>query len=568
MSRLTLNGWVACTALTIGLTGCHHAKMKVIEPQKAPAQQNTAGFQAPPVQQPAQPIPMNSRLPDDSADSANDDTTAKEPKFTDTDLNPPHHPAVRKHVKQPKTPIACKGGKNCASQEVTAPVPPAGEDCGENQGCLPLPPEAQHCKIAPLSGTLVEPKMDILIVVDTSASLTGGKHKNTGGELGAIARSIGAFLDPLDPNMDYHIGLMLAHGPASQYHGKLFAGGSEPVLKLNVRKDMDKARAKGRESDEKIKAKLYARYGKMLEQKILNVKNDRSEAQGEAMLLSLYDSVTNAKLLAEMKSQGMFRDNAALAVIIISDEQDVCYDYNSQQNHQGNNLYTPVQIPYKDKKGKIFYSEDRHEKAFRESDACQKAVNGTSPLTPDHVYDALKALKGDLPAFVTGIMYTEDSVVTPKLNDENEVGHGMLDLIARFKSPAINLGDLQKDQEQKFWNPMGELGKFADSSTKYPHDPIVCRTPVDATKINSSTVEAHIIDDRTGKEIAAYSAAYTFGNRQMSHFAGKLEWTMLLNENGNHSAQGQVVIPDSLDGILRALGVTHASVDIVFTPTE
>src|SRR5690606_32134463 len=67
-------------------------------------------------------------------------------------------------------------------------------------------------------------KIDILFVTDTSGSLDD--------ERAAVADGIDAFVEALPAEVDYQIGVMLAHGSTSQYAGKLYHARNQPsVLK-------------------------------------------------------------------------------------------------------------------------------------------------------------------------------------------------------------------------------------------------------------------------------------------------------------------------------------------------
>lgn len=222
----------------------------------------------------------------------------------------------------------------------------------------------------------ISKEIDILFVTDTSGSLDE--------ERASIADGIDAFVNALPSDADYQIGVMLAHANTA-YSGKLWRKGTHPYVLKSSEMDLNEIRSH-------------------LSYNLTHVSEESATDGGEAGLVSLYKSTQGANLLWN-KEQGFFRENAALAVVFIADENDVCAVYPDG--------VTPVRDP-----------DGKEAPAFR--NFCFIGEGG-SLLTPQAVYQQLKALKKDLPLLVGGIIYSDPNAV-PR-GGENEVGYGYLETI-------------------------------------------------------------------------------------------------------------------------------------------
>lgn len=306
--------------------------------------------------------------------------------------------------------------------------------------CGPVALDAQDKKL--------EDKLDVLFVVDTSASLRGGQVRGKEGELAQLASQMGNFVDAFPANMDIRIAVMLGHGK-THHTGRLFSAGKGDPVVLKV-SDFGRDRA---------------RLARILKEKMQKVPNESGGAQGEALMYSLYQSVAKATLRNEIQKQDFYRADAALAVIMVTDEQDVCYDY----KEDGEGRYTPVGKEVKNKKGEIISRVDKFEEAFLNGTCKTAGPNGTR-LNHKVVYSALKNLKqnskDDQKLMLFGLVYTDEKL-TPKpgREDENEMGHGIIDLVGMQDAPEKRLADLNTVQEGP--NKFGpELAFFANLAKK------------------------------------------------------------------------------------------------------
>ena len=138
--------------------------------------------------------------------------------------------------------------------------------------------------------------VDLLFVVDTSSSLNTRRTQ--------LASNIPAFMAALHPQTNYRIGTLLAHGGASPYSGKLYqAPGSSLVLNSKTQSVLE--------------------IQKELTNTLSHVQLDKDEANGEMMMYSLVKSL-EPENFEPIQNSGFFRTGAALSVIFVSDENDVC----------------------------------------------------------------------------------------------------------------------------------------------------------------------------------------------------------------------------------------------------
>jgi hypothetical protein len=247
-------------------------------------------------------------------------------------------------------------------------------------GCEILPPTGNPASSGELSAgdvgcyseKFIQPEkeilksVDLLFVTDTSGSLDV--------ERGAVANGIDSFVAELPLDADYQVAVMLAHGSRSNHSGRLWKHGNHPYV-LNS-KTM---------SLPEIRSHLHAN--------LTNVSSDWHSDGGEVGLYSLQRGLDKGPLTSS-RAHGFFREDAALAVVFISDENDIC-----------------AKIPEGVTR---VYDPDRLELS-----AFARDCKGVSPET---VLEAVKTLQGDRPFFIGGILYNNLSTI--KNNGENELGYG------------------------------------------------------------------------------------------------------------------------------------------------
>jgi len=230
-------------------------------------------------------------------------------------------------------------------------------------------------------------KIDVLFVTDTSGSLDQ--------ERGAIADGLLNFIAALPRTTDVNVAVLLAHGSTSPWTGTLFqtADGEPVVLKQSELSDDDLRRH--------LHRKLTA----------FGTDWDLDTDGGEAGLFSTQQLVTGGHLTTA-RDEGFFRDDAALTVVFIADENDICAEY-------------PVGVtPAPDPEGR--------EAAGRARDCGGVSAAG--------VLNRLIDLEGIQPLVVAGVIYTDPAHVPD--GAENEVGYGYTDIVALAHGIAVDLASV------------------------------------------------------------------------------------------------------------------------------
>ncbi len=246
-----------------------------------------------------------------------------------------------------------------------------------------------HCEVSCFEETYTQRKnpaankLDIIFVTDTSGSLDVERN--------AVANGIGNFVGQLDPNIDFNIGVILAHGSTSSRTGKLYqsAKGESLVLKKS------------------LLSLTQIRDG-LIKKLTSPIPGDNASDGGEEGLYSTSQALTPTNKQAIIDA-GLFRSDAALAVVYIADENDICARY-----PQG---ITPVVDP-----------DGAEGPAF---------IRDCENVTAAGVYAQLKALKGDLPLAIGGVIY--NNVATAPTDSENEVGYGYTDIIALNNGVSVDM---------------------------------------------------------------------------------------------------------------------------------
>ncbi len=227
-------------------------------------------------------------------------------------------------------------------------------------------------------------KLDIIIVPDTSVSLKE--------ERGDIANGFDFFLKTIPNEIDYRVGVILGHSGKSPKSGKLFQRNTEPLV-------LDSAQLTTQETIDALYEKIKSPAG------------DGFSDGGEMGLYSLNNALTNN--LSEIKEQGLFRDDAALLIVFIADEQDICFEY---PDH-----ITPVL--------------DKQKKEPKAKDMFCYDSNGVLSITPETVLAKVKEVQGSRPLILGGVIYNNSE--TMPINGENEIGYGYKEIVEL--SGGINL---------------------------------------------------------------------------------------------------------------------------------
>ena len=237
--------------------------------------------------------------------------------------------------------------------------------------------------------------IDMLFVIDTSSSLRARRAQ--------VAKEISALVGAFPVGADYRIAVMLGHGGASRYAGRLWAAsGSQAVLSSA--------------------SFSLAEISRQLGNSLANVRADADEANGEALLYSFARSLAPDRL-AEIRAQGFYRSTAALAVTFITDENDVCFD--------------PVAHGYTDRADS---APDPGDESIANARYCQGTAS-VAPITPESVAGLLATFKPGNQFSVGGIIHVNPAQV-PTVSGEEAIGHGVLELVhAAPHGLAIEVAD-------------------------------------------------------------------------------------------------------------------------------
>jgi hypothetical protein len=280
----------------------------------------------------------------------------------------------------------------CGEEEFT-PIP---NNSGAPDQTVVLTPGPNNTECA--EETFTQPdsnyfnKVDVLFVTDTSGSLDP--------ERALVASGISNFVSRLPDGTDLQVAVMLAHGSTSNHSGKLFRKSSEPtVLKSSEL------------SITSIKSHLHSKLtGYTLDWYDPNSTVDWGSDGGEQGLFSLNKALEPARLASIRSQHGFFRTDAALAVIFVSDENDICAQYPAG--------VTPVPDP-------PGYEQDSYNR-------------DCSGITVSGVYSKIRSTQGLNPFLIGGVMYTNPATVPPE--GENEYGYGYMDLINMSEGLAVDIG--------------------------------------------------------------------------------------------------------------------------------
>jgi alpha-tubulin suppressor-like RCC1 family protein len=294
---------------------------------------------------------------------------------------------------------ACTDGGGGANLDDTFVVDPQTSGSTQNGLCYVdtyAPDEAS-----------INRKLDILIIPDTSGSIIEERSK--------IALGFDSFVNSLPEEVDYRIGVMLAHSAYSSKSGVLYQKGTEPVV-------LDSEAM----TTEDILLDL--------DTKMKNPSTDNKSDGGEMGLYSLYRGLNNN--LESIQFEGLLREDAALAVVFVADEQDICHEYPSHI----------TQVP--DPQGK----EDSSKAEF-----CLDS-EGNYIITPQIVLDRLKEVNGEKPLVVGAVIYNNEATIPN--GGENEIGYGYKEIVELAGGITVDMAD------GDYGDGLTRLGVVAQASVK------------------------------------------------------------------------------------------------------
>jgi hypothetical protein len=281
-------------------------------------------------------------------------------------------------------------------------------------------------------------KLDLLFVVDSSGSLSEERDR--------IGNGVDKFIAELPEGADFQIGVLLAHGSRSSLSGGLYKSGISGdswVL------------------DSKLLSITSMR--SILRRKLANPPSDYYADGGEESLFALNRAIQGT-LLETSRSRGFFRADAALAIVFVADENDICARYPAN--------VTRVADP------------DRLEAPAFQRDCVQHVaaatVNGVlvpahdETITPALVVNNLRALQAGRPLIISGIVYATQNY--PHFG-ENEYGYGYMEAIQQADGIAIDLA------LNDFETGLSDIGKFTANKINLQSTFVLKHDHVDPTSI-------------------------------------------------------------------------------------
>lgn len=364
----------------------------------------------------------------------------------------------------------------------------AWENCEEP----PAPPQPieKEAKSYTQTSEAITNKLDILFVMDTSNSLDE--------ERTAIATNMRRFIQEVekisqrttngDP-LDYEMAVLLGHGPNTSLTGKsgsaygnLFVHQGESLITNPV--------LKSSEMDVELMSQtLLKRFNGNGD---LKSTRDRSNTQGEAGLLSLgqflRDQINN--------STGFPRKDAALMIIFVSDENDVCYDYKA-----ANDYFASIGLKRRDEPqvhsskreelDGISRDKPEHEAFVRECGSGDRGQPETIVNLIKNIKDHSSETNNNLPIIPTALVYRtkgEQKDAQKRkgpFSGDNEMGHGYLNVLKDFGSAeTVSLLNSSNDStngavgllERDYGIKLANLGKEALFSMNFL-DTLELKTP-------------------------------------------------------------------------------------------
>jgi hypothetical protein len=339
-------------------------------------------------------------------------------------------------------PAGCSGPEPAGSSPSRGTAPASSRSAAvtapANAAAVPDGCFAKFVQQPPAAGS----KVDIVFVTDTSGSMDD--------EQDAVAAALDRLITGIDVQGDYHIGVLPAHGSLGSSTGLLWKGWIDLCPSCSVTAPADA--------------------GDLLRQKFENLRSDPAGGDpasdgGEMGMYSLYRMMTDRFDAAP--NAGFVRSDAALAVIFLSDENDIC-------------AYPPLSGPGQTMPPDFKKWDPQGAEADEYARTC-------AAISPDggNVLAALLTRKADRPAFVGGILYNNlgnglppyDVLIDPYREDE--LGHGYLDMIGLAGGFSVDLA-LPSIDVTAFNNEIQQLGTAVASQpirvVQLDHAPLVAAT--------------------------------------------------------------------------------------------
>lgn len=352
-----------------------------------------------------------------------------------------------------------------------------------NPGCVP---DGKFCVTEKYQqpDAIITRKLDVLIITDTSTSMDDEREQ--------LANGITSYISKLPAGTDVQFAVSLAHGPTSWYSGRLTKSDFKDPSEKYVISSQDYSNAQiqywvrrkllfsqckttaGKQTCN-YSARSFDASGNLTSTGGRELPQDYDSSGGEAGLYTLHEAIrpypgevprytSIQNLGVDMPGdRGFFREDAALAVIFISDENDACTVDTDPGAHN-------------DPEGK--------EAIFR-----NKYCSGVNAAS---VLQRLQLVRKSLPLYVSSIIYNDRSKVPAGL--ENGVGYGY-NTIASMAGGAII--DITKNS---IASGLSSIGSLASTRLDLRYDFILKYKNVNSTSITAkvdSVLRSHVYSSTT-----------------------------------------------------------------------
>lgn len=258
-------------------------------------------------------------------------------------------------------------------------------------------------------------KLDILIVAYSSVSMQNERRR--------VVNHFEAMLNQLPVDLDFRVAVMLAHGSHSSHHGRLYRRfNSAPFVLDSQVLDREEM--------------LDHLWDKMNPHPLIAV--TEMLFGGGSMGLSSLSHALNGNY-ESIQSQGFFRDEAALSVIFVSDQSDVCSVYpDGVSTH---------------------FSRSRSQVNNSRFNAYQNDCvnsNGDQVLSAQSVFNDLQNRQQGQALSISGFIYNNANTLPQ--SRWKEMGYGYKELI------KLSGGFSEDISQSDYWQSLAKMGSYTATS--------------------------------------------------------------------------------------------------------
>jgi hypothetical protein len=312
-------------------------------------------------------------------------------------------------------------GGSTTSGTTSAGTTSGGSTTGGTSGsttgsCTPFEPGCNHDNRYCITeryqqpGSIITRKLDVWIITDSSSSMDAEREQ--------LANGITNYIGQMPTGTDVQFAVTLAHGPTSYFTGRLYKSDyKDPKEKFVIStKDYSTSQVQYwlrrkllyRQNNYDIRA--WDDAGNAIPgQALRNLPTDFDADGGEAGLVSAYEavrpystspsryeSIQNLSSIAGEKN--FFRPDAALAVIFISDENDICY----------------------------------LDPSVADADGLEASFNSKycAGVTAQSVLQRLQVVRQSMPLYLSSIIYNDKSRIPAGLENGVGLGYNMITNLA------------------------------------------------------------------------------------------------------------------------------------------